>query len=148
MRRAALTLLIVTLPTLFACDNSGTRQPATDVAHASRIVTLAPNLAELVFAAGAGDTLVGVSAYSDFPPAVAALPHGLTADLAAERPIRLLPADGAERITIPLRDVAAIQFTGRDTAEGRSFETWVRKYVQRKLAGEPANIETTPEDAG
>jgi len=70
VRRAALTLLIVTLPTLFACDSSGTRQPATDVAHASRIVTLAPNLAELVFAAGAGETLVGVSAYSDFPPAV------------------------------------------------------------------------------
>ena len=74
MRRAALTLLIVTLPTLFACDKPDARQSATDVAHASRIVTLAPNLAELVFAAGAGDTLVGVSAYSDFPPAVAALP--------------------------------------------------------------------------
>jgi len=35
-----------------------------------RIVTLAPNLAELVFAAGAGDALVGVSAYSDYPPEV------------------------------------------------------------------------------
>jgi iron complex transport system substrate-binding protein len=75
VRCAALTLLIVTLPTLFACDKPGVRQPSTDAAHASRIVTLAPNLAELVFAAGAGDTLVGVSAYSDFPPAVAALPH-------------------------------------------------------------------------
>lgn len=39
-----------------------------------RIVTLAPHLAELVFAAGAGDRLVGVSAHSDHPPAVAALP--------------------------------------------------------------------------
>ena len=74
VRRAALALLIATLPTLFACDDPGARQPATGAAHAARIVTLAPSLAELVFAAGAGDSLVGVSAYSDFPPAVAALP--------------------------------------------------------------------------
>jgi iron complex transport system substrate-binding protein len=74
VRRAALSLLIATLPTLFACDNPGTRQPGTDAAHATRIVTLAPSLAELVFAAGAGDRLVGVSAYSDFPPSVTALP--------------------------------------------------------------------------
>lgn len=40
----------------------------------SRLVTLAPNLTELVFAAGAGETLVGVSAYSDYPPAALALP--------------------------------------------------------------------------
>jgi iron complex transport system substrate-binding protein len=33
-----------------------------------RVVTLAPSLAELVFAAGAGATLVGVSALSDYPP--------------------------------------------------------------------------------
>ena len=74
MRRAVLTLFIATLPTLFACDNPGSRQSATNAAHSSRIVTLAPNLAELVFAAGAGDVLVGVSAYSDYPPAVEALP--------------------------------------------------------------------------
>ncbi|MEO1767857.1 cobalamin-binding protein [Thiobacter aerophilum] len=39
-----------------------------------RIVTLAPHLAELVFAAGAGNRLVGASAHSDHPPAVAKLP--------------------------------------------------------------------------
>src|SRR5690606_12209629 len=38
-----------------------------------RIATLAPHLAELVHAAGAGHKLVGVSAYSDYPPAVARL---------------------------------------------------------------------------
>lgn len=35
---------------------------------AQRIITLAPNLAELVFAAGAGGRLVAVGAYSDYPP--------------------------------------------------------------------------------
>lgn len=34
---------------------------------AQRVVSLAPNLTELAFAAGMGDKLVGVSAYSDFP---------------------------------------------------------------------------------
>ena len=41
---------------------------------ARRIVTLAPFLAELAFAAGAGDRLVGVARYSDFPPAATLLP--------------------------------------------------------------------------
>lgn len=43
-------------------------------APARRVVTIAPHLAELVFAAGAGDRLVGVTRYSDFPPAAARLP--------------------------------------------------------------------------
>jgi iron complex transport system substrate-binding protein len=41
---------------------------------AKRIVTLAPFLTELVFAAGAGDRVVGVSAYSDYPPEAGKLP--------------------------------------------------------------------------
>jgi iron complex transport system substrate-binding protein len=40
-----------------------------------RVITLAPHLAELVFAVGAGDTLVGVSAYTDYPAAAAMLPR-------------------------------------------------------------------------
>lgn len=42
---------------------------------AQRIVALAPNLTELVFAAGAGERLVGVSAYSDYPAAARKLPQ-------------------------------------------------------------------------
>lgn len=37
-------------------------------------MTLAPNLAELVYAVGAGEQLVGVSAWSDYPPEVLDLP--------------------------------------------------------------------------
>ena len=44
-------------------------------APARRIVSLAPHLTELLFAAGAGDRVVGASAWSDYPPAARAIPR-------------------------------------------------------------------------
>ena len=41
---------------------------------AKRIISLAPNITELLFAAGAGDRIVGVSRYSDYPFAARAIP--------------------------------------------------------------------------
>ncbi len=43
-------------------------------AYALRVVTLAPNITELAYAVGAGDDVVGVSEYSDFPPSAKKLP--------------------------------------------------------------------------
>lgn len=60
--------------------------------------------------------------------------------------IRVIPRDGDQRIAIRLGDVARIEFTGRDAAAGKSFETWMRKYVAKKLAGERASIESEPLD--
>jgi iron complex transport system substrate-binding protein len=40
-----------------------------------RVVTLAPHLTELVYAAGAGQALVGTVAYSDYPAAARTLPR-------------------------------------------------------------------------
>ena len=59
--------------------------------------------------------------------------HPDAPDDPARTRLRLLPADGGTRVTIPLADVVALEVTGRDTAEGKSFETWVRKYVERRL---------------
>jgi iron complex transport system substrate-binding protein len=42
---------------------------------AQRIVALAPHLAELVYAAGAGERLVGAVAWTDYPPEAAELPR-------------------------------------------------------------------------
>jgi iron complex transport system substrate-binding protein len=42
---------------------------------AQRIISLAPHVTEVLFAAGAGDKVVGVVAYSDYPPAAAKLPQ-------------------------------------------------------------------------
>jgi len=61
---------------MLSCLSACSETPApenSDSTH-SRVVTLAPNLTELVYAAGAGDTLVGVSAYSDYPPKALDLP--------------------------------------------------------------------------
>jgi hypothetical protein len=65
---------------------------------------------------------------------------------AAEASIRIIPKDRDERITIRCDDITRIEFTGRDTAAGKSFETWMKKYVEKKLAGERANIESEPLD--
>ena len=57
-----------------------------------RIVTLAPSLTELVFAAGGGATLVGTSALSDYPPAARTIARiGDAGRLDVERVIALKP---------------------------------------------------------
>jgi len=72
-RQSAPTLLFFVLTFLLACEPTADHGDAAD-SDGLRVVTLAPHLAELVFAAGAGDTIVAVSAYSDHPDEVAALP--------------------------------------------------------------------------
>ncbi len=72
MRQCCLALILGLLLCLAGCSERAV--PKTDATTFSRVVTLAPNLAELVYAAGAGDTLVGVSAYSDYPAAALDLP--------------------------------------------------------------------------
>lgn len=65
----------------------------------------------------------------------------------ADSTVRIIPTNGGPRLTIPYDDIAEVRFTGRDTAAGKSFETWVKKYVQKKLSGEAANIESEPLDS-
>jgi hypothetical protein len=54
----------------------------------------------------------------------------------AESVVRIIPQNSREKISIPYSDIAALAFTGRDTAAGKSWETWVRKYWEKKAAGE------------
>ena len=49
-----------------------------------------------------------------------------------------------ERANIPYNEIAALKFSGRDTAAGKTFEAWVRKYWEKKAAGEK-NIQIAPE---
>jgi hypothetical protein len=58
--------------------------------------------------------------------------------------VRLLPKAGGGKVSVSYADIARLEFTGRDTAEGKSWETWVRKYTEKKRAGE-TNIRLEPE---
>ena len=70
--RGAIFVLICGLPVVPA--HAAPALPASPALPATRVVTLAPSLAELVFAVGAGDKLVAVSAFTDFPDAARRLP--------------------------------------------------------------------------
>ena len=58
--------------------------------------------------------------------------------------VRLLPKTSNERLKICYVDISALAFTGRDTAAGKSFEAWIRKYWEKKAAGE-GNLNLQPE---
>ena len=51
--------------------------------------------------------------------------------------VRVMPKDGASREKIAYSDIAALAFSGRDPAAGKSWEAWVRKYWEKKGAGGP-----------
>lgn len=62
----------------------------------------------------------------------------------ADCSVRLFPKDRDEKVSVGYADIARLEFTGRDTAAGKSFETWVKKYREKKAAGEK-NIGIDPE---
>ncbi len=50
--------------------------------------------------------------------------------------VRLYPKNSNEKVSIAYAEVAALAFSGRDTAAGRSWEAWMRKYAEKKASGE------------
>ena len=58
--------------------------------------------------------------------------------------VRVLPKDSSPRVKIAYAEIAALAFTGRDTAAGKSWESWVRKYWEKKSSGE-ADLSLQPE---
>ena len=109
MRRSVLALLFVfSVSVLASIDVAGAVGIAEEVPPFSitddrgrslrlehftrRIVSLSPHITELIFAAGAGGRLVGVSRYSDYPEAAKLVPDvGDSASLDLERIIALKP---------------------------------------------------------
>jgi hypothetical protein len=49
--------------------------------------------------------------------------------------VRVLPKDSNQRVKIVYAEIAALAFTGRDTAAGKSWEAWVRKFWEKKEKG-------------
>ena len=62
----------------------------------------------------------------------------------ADSMVRVMPSDGSGRVSIAYAEVAALAFTGRDSAAGKSFDAWVKRYWEKKAAGEK-NIQIEPE---
>ncbi|HTZ73498.1 MAG TPA: hypothetical protein VMB47_06235 [Candidatus Aquilonibacter sp.] len=59
----------------------------------------------------------------------------------------MMPKDQPGKLNVAYSDIAAIAFTGRDTAAGKSFAAWVKKYNEKKAAGEKnIGIESEPLD--
>jgi len=58
--------------------------------------------------------------------------------------VRIIPTNEKTKVNVSYADIAALVFTGRDTAAGRTFEAWVKKYWEKKAAGEK-NIQIEPE---
>jgi iron complex transport system substrate-binding protein len=81
---------------------------------AQRIATLAPFLTELVYSAGAGERLVAVSAYSDYPPEAKGLPQVATAVSFSIEPLVALKPDLvlAWRDSIRAEDIERIKRFG------------------------------------
>jgi hypothetical protein len=58
--------------------------------------------------------------------------------------VRLLPKESNQRVKITYSEIAALAFTGRDTAAGKSWEAWVKKYWEKKEKG-GENLSLQPE---
>lgn len=59
-----------------------------------------------------------------------------TGSTLADSLVRVYPKDSSQKVSIPYSEIAALAFSGRDTAAGKSWEAWVKKYWEKKAAGE------------
>ncbi len=92
MRTLALAGLLLLAAGCTGNEDSATNDDARQ-GPAQRVVTLAPHLAEMMYAVGAGEQLVGVSAWSDYPAAVRDLPEVSDAFTVDQEQLRLLEPD-------------------------------------------------------
>jgi hypothetical protein len=53
-----------------------------------------------------------------------------------ESVVRLYPKNSSEKIAVSYAEIAALAFSGRDTAAGKSWEAWMKKYAEKKARGE------------
>lgn len=61
-----------------------------------------------------------------------------------ESQVRLIPGGSTEKLVFRYSDIAGIEFSGRDMAAGKRWQDWVRRYAEKKAAGE-TQIQLEPE---
>lgn len=115
---------------------------------ARRIVSLAPHITELLFAAGAGDFVVGVSAFSDYPAAARAIPRiGGGSGLDVEAIVALQPdLVVAWQSGNPARQITHLQSLGMTVFVSEPQDLMAVPDTMEKL-GRLAGTETVARDA-
>ncbi len=58
--------------------------------------------------------------------------------------VQMYPVQSTEKRRVSYAEIARIEFTGKDRAAGKHWEAWVKKYAEKKAAGEK-NIGLHPE---
>jgi len=57
--------------------------------------------------------------------------------------VRLVPKDSSQRVKISYAEIAALAFSGRDTAAGKSWQAWVKQYWEKKASsGEKLSLQS------
>jgi hypothetical protein len=59
-----------------------------------------------------------------------------SANALADSVVRIIAKGSSQKMAVSYSDIAALAFTGRDTAAGKSWEAWLRKYWEKRAAGE------------
>jgi iron complex transport system substrate-binding protein len=178
LRAAGLRIVVVAAALLLgACGGrDGERAPAppSPSARPERIVTLAPNLTEIVFELGLGERVVGVSDYAEWPPEVEGLPRlgglfdpnlegmvALEPDLAIVLPsqeavARHLDGLGVPSLTVGIETVGDLERAVREIAErcgvpeaGEELATRLaRELAPRPVPGAPPAVIVLEDDVG
>lgn len=56
--------------------------------------------------------------------------------------VRIMLSSTGEKRTLTYAQIAKLTFSGKDTAAGKTFENWVKRYIEKRLAGERASIDS------
>lgn len=61
-----------------------------------------------------------------------------------ESSVRILRSADAAKERISYADIVELLFSGKDTAAGKTWENWLRRYAEKRIRGEAASIENDP----
>jgi hypothetical protein len=54
--------------------------------------------------------------------------------------LRIIPKGSDQMVDVNYADVTKLTFSGKDTAAGKSWETWVKQHQEKKQLGESASL--------
>lgn len=152
--------LFLALSTVFLLSQASCRRQtaAQNGAPARRVVTLSPSLTEIVWALQAGDRVVGVSDYCDFPPEAKTRPRvGNFLSPSIERILELKPdlvlldgvqrdiaaalsQAGAQALTVSMQDLAQVRAALLKVGEALGDRQEQARALLAKLDGEIAEV--------